>query len=440
MEKLPGINRIVFVSIDTLRADHLSVDGYPRETAPLMSKMAKSGAYFTQCYAASSHTNPSHATMLTGLVPFEHGSLRNGDPYHPQVASLPEYLKKDGFRTAAFTGVRFLKSIGDGFDTFGVLKKNVFWGFRHGSKVIDETIQWTNSLKADDKFFLFVHLYDVHEWQHKKSYFQPHIKKVLQDATVSTPQLMKNLMAERQIRPSFIKSKGLDFTSMINRYDGLIRYTDAQLERLDTHLKRILPNQNILWIITSDHGEALGQHDELGHGKHLYNAQLRVPLIVYLSGHDLQTGKIDNLVRHVDLMPTILELGQSSVSYDPETISGRSFASLLDGRNGNFRAETSFAERRPANAYRIKKFGWTKSRVYSIQDENYKYIYSSKGKDQFFHIAKDPGETNNLINKKIEQKMELKNQLLSLIDGKNVAKKSKKNGYIENLRSLGYVQ
>src|SRR6185436_12408394 len=161
-EERPNYEHLVLVTIDTLRADHVSCYGYPRETTPFLDSLAERGVRFTRAMSAVSHTAPSHATMLTGLVPAVHGVLHNGENLDPGALDLARLFASAGYETAAFLNVEFLRGIAG---SFGRTEAFAVTDGHDSADVVDAALAWMEKERKGERFFLWVHLYDPHEWR-----------------------------------------------------------------------------------------------------------------------------------------------------------------------------------------------------------------------------------------------------------------------------------
>ena len=259
----------MLVTIDTLRADHLGSYGYLRPTSPFIDSLALDGVLFENALSATSHTAPSHATMFTSLNPESHAVQVNGTALPEGIDTLAAALGRAGFESAAFTSVTFLKLIGSGFDHFDAARD-------HAGAVVDRAIDWLERPRSDAPVFLWIHLYDAHQYQisqgpHKA--FTPRIQDSMKDRPGVFDRYIKKTNALDRVKSGLRKR--------LLSYDSRIAYVDAEIERLfDSEAIQALDGET-LWVITADHGEGLGSHGYLGHGRHLYREQLRVPLILY---------------------------------------------------------------------------------------------------------------------------------------------------------------
>lgn len=339
-------SNVLIVTIDTLRADRLGVHGAGQAAVatPNIDALAREGAWATNATVHAPLTRPSHVSLFTGRYPDEHGIRDNVSP--PLAADVPvlaEGFKRDGFATAAFVAsvvVDRQSGLARGFDLYsdrfapGADRKP-------GDVVVSEAAAW---LKGRRKFFAWVHLYDPHA-----PYLPP-----------------GRYAAEYRDRP----------------YDGTVAWSDELMGRLVSALRDAGTLDSTLVIVTSDHGEALGEHGEDVHGYFVYEATLHVPLVI--RGPGVKPGtRIDGLARTVDLYSTIQEMTGRTV----EAVSGRSLAPAL--RTGGALAdEPSFAE----SLVPLLHYGWSDLR--SVRDGRWKYILAPK--EELYDLQNDPGELRNL--------------------------------------------
>jgi arylsulfatase A-like enzyme/Tfp pilus assembly protein PilF len=389
--------RVVLISIDTLRADHVGAYGATRAHTPTLDGLAARGVRFAHAFSPAPLTLPSHASLLTGLDPPQHGVRNNGGFRLPEeVATLAEVLRAGGFATAAFVGAFVLDrqfGLARGFDVYddrmAPRRAAGATGFaeRRADAVVDAALAWLAG--APERFFLFVHLYDPH-------------------ANYDPP-------------PGFR-------ASFPNRpYAGEIAFADAQLGRLLAALRERWPDERTLVVATSDHGESLGEHGEATHAYTLYDATQRVPLL--LAGPGLPAGAVVTpLVRLVDVAPTVLALtGQAAL---PET-AGRDLRALVSGR-----------EREPRTAYLETlapqlDFGW--SPLLAVRTHRHKYV--SAPRPELYDVQTDPGELRDVA----AAEPELAGELAALLEARAVGAGTRAQFVAprpedrRRLRSLGYV-
>jgi arylsulfatase A-like enzyme/predicted Zn-dependent protease len=353
-----GIRRpnLLLISIDTLRADRLGSYGYTAADTPVLDALASRGWRFTQATTVTPLTLPAHASLLTGTFPPSHGVRDNGGFYlHDREVTIAESLRNEGYRTGAFVGAFVLDSrwgLAQGFDRyfddFDLSRYDMSVGLdaaqRPAEEVVGHAMEW---LAADrtQPFLAWVHLYDPH-----------------------TPYA-----APPAIRHRF------PFT-MSGAYDAEVAATDRQIGRLLNSLGEHGRLDDTFVIVVADHGESLGEHDELTHGFFVYDATLHVPLII--AGPGLSRQVIASQVRIVDVMPTALEL--LSVA-NPKTVQGASLVPLTRGAPLELLAYSE-------NWYPRYHYGWAE--LTAVRDGRFKFIAAPRR--ELYDTSIDPGETRDL--------------------------------------------
>jgi len=189
------------------------------------------------------------------------------------------------------------------------------------------------------------------------------------------------------------------FREDLLEYDARVLGQDRQLERLLRLLReRRGVEERSLWVVTADHGEGLGAHGFAGHGKHIYNEQVRVPLLFWWSDGTGAGREVPGLVRHVDLMPTLAEVLGSSLEGLVPDLAGRSLAAWLGpvAPAGPVTGGYAWSRRRPADQRRIEAGGWEPGEVAAVQDLRFKYILHTEAADEFYDLQADPLEQHDL--------------------------------------------
>ncbi len=351
---------LVLVTLDTVRADHLGAYGAAAAVTPALDRLAREGIRFEQVSAQVPLTLPSHATILSGLLPPHHGLRNNGIGTFPDgPATLATLLAGAGYRTGAFVGAFVLDrrfGLGRGFEVYDdeILRDpgagTVLEAERPGREVMDRALAWLGQPATDTArpFFLWIHLYDAH-----------------------APYVPPSPWRERHPgRP----------------YDGEISAVDEQVGRLLQELQQRGLAERTVVAVAADHGEGLGDHGEQTHGLLLYETTLRVPLL--LRGPGLPAGTVIRTpVALVDLAPTLAGLlGRSLPPPAGRALDGRDLsAGLRDG--GEPAPADLYAETRyPAT------FGW--SPLASLRRRDLKYIAAPR--PELYDLAQDPGENNDL--------------------------------------------
>jgi arylsulfatase A-like enzyme len=263
---------VVFIVVDTLRADHVSLYGYPRATTPQLEAFAHDAVVYENAISPGTWTVPAHAAMFTGMWPSYAGAERVAadriltTPIDPRAATLAELLQARGFRTAAFvantTYVARVLGFHRGFDEFFDWKLGAADGVRNA------LVRWLEP--RSDRVFVFANILDPHEpYEPPKPYDTRFPGADSRYGAQMTSLLLSGVRATPEIQAHFV-----------SRYDGEVAFTDEQLGALFADLKRVGRYDGALVIVTSDHGELLGEHGLAGHGLAPYEQLVRVPLMV----------------------------------------------------------------------------------------------------------------------------------------------------------------
>ncbi len=475
---------VILISIDTLRADHLGVYGYNRNTSPNIDKFAQQSIIFENAYSQSPLTAPSHMTMFTSLYFSAHGinniveignEIAKTQRLSDSIVTLPQILKEKGYTTTAFTGGgEITGSLGfdRGFDIYreddlirrkaftdAVIKYNNIPEEYKEKLFIEEMLKWLEK-NQNDKFFLFVHTYTTHgpyispypdkfspnytgddRW---KDYFQGYYSIYSQYSSYTDEsKKIDNIMV--RFFTSVNKSNKREVDNLIALYDSSIFYMDENIKLLFDKIDELDLSDNTVIIFTSDHGEEFLEHGHFGHFK-LYKEHIHVPLIIHLPMVINKTIKEN--VGLIDLTPTILDI--LNIDYRPKNyeFQGVSLTPLL--KNNHLGLDIYSESHLP-----LKKL-----RYYSlITKDNWKYIFlnhtSSSLKSEsgeivkkLFNLLEDPKEKKNLVFTNIEsvipiekkiKKIQEENKKLNEKLNQELTYVETDNETIEKLKSLGYV-
>jgi len=430
----PRADNVVLVTIDTLRVDHLGCYGYPRPTSPFLDSIAERGLVFRRALSASSHTAPSHATLLTALYPEQHGVLVNGFTLPESLWSFASLARSRGAEPAGFVSVSFLEGLGGGFAVWDsqVPEGNLF---RTADLTVDSVADWLEGRESRRPFFLWVHFYDVHEHKAETAIPPGPLERMRRHTDAGADDFLSFLREQRGYT-------GARVTRNFDRYDAQIAFVDSQLRRLYELVGGHAGKAETLWIVTADHGEGMGDHEYGGHGRHLYEEQLHVPLVVHSSSDLIETGSVTSLVRHVDVLPTLAELVAAAPPQGEGGIEGHSLVPWLDGSGGT-EPRLAFAQRRPPDERRLNR-GWLPGRVIAVRGERYKYISRTHGPDEFYDLLLDPHEAVNLAGRESEHERRLREWLIRKHDDLREDRRVEEEQaipeeMIESLRALGYL-
>jgi len=391
---------LVFVTIDTLRADHVGAYGYAPAETPSLDRLAQRGVLLEDAVVQVPQTRPSHVSIFTGRHPYEHGVRDNySAPLDARTPTLASLLRGRGYDTAAFIGaypVSRSSGLAHGFATFddpfeateGVSVRDVRTE-RRGSEVVDRALAWLVRPRTSP-FFLWVHLFDPH-------------------APYEPPAPYGQRFARQP-------------------YDGEVAYADAQLGRLLDALERAGRTADTLVVVTSDHGEGLGDHGEDEHLLFLYDSTLRVPLVLSWPGRLPAAARLRGQFRSVDLLPTLLDL----LGLPAAPTSGESRGEAL--RRGSRIADNeSYAE----SLYGQLHFGYAPLRA--LRGEGWKLIDAPR--PELYRISDDPGEQKNLAETRAQVASAMRDRLAGhdLKRDAAVSTAPVDPAAAERLAALGYV-
>jgi len=281
---------VLFVTIDTLRTDHVSSYGYERPTTLHLDRLIERGVKFTRARTIEPLTSPALCSMLTARYPHEHGSTRNGLRMRSGLPSLPKALQAHGYRTAAFVGNWTLRDklsgLAEHFETYEeVLTRRRWFGLVRGEATAEDltesTIDWISDhvrSRRTRPFFAWVH------------YVEPH----------APYRLHRDQMERIGLSPA-------KDAPPIDRYDTEIAFVDQSIGELLHVLHDLGIEKNTIVVFASDHGESLGEHKYWGHGRYLYEPTLRIPMSITWPGR-ITPREIDAPSLITDLAPTVLAL------------------------------------------------------------------------------------------------------------------------------------
>ena len=398
---------LVLISLDTLRADHLSAYGYTKIRTPHIDSFAQGGLLFTQAEAQVPLTLPSHMSLFTSTYPFENGVEENGERVPAGAVTLASVLRSLGYKTAAFIGSDFLDQrygLDQGFDEydspFGIASDRAGTRpapttlRRDGALVVRAARQWLDAHRGQ-RVFAFVHLFDLH-----------------------VPYTLPAEVARKQ---------------GISRYDAQLEYVDQLMGRFQQDLKQGGWWGNSLVVVFGDHGEGLGDHRETDHGYYVYESTLRVPLIFHWPGkYETRNAKFENRnsaedrnlkietgnservsgfefqisssvpVGLIDVAPTILSYLHIGL---PPSFEGVSQLGALGESETHPRPVYS------ESLYAYDAFRWSPLRALRVG--KYKYIQAPKA--ELYDLDADLGERLNLLPKNGAMAAELQNEMAQLL-------------------------
>jgi arylsulfatase A-like enzyme len=457
---------VILVTMDTVRADHLSVYGYERDTTPNLRKLAEDATLYTRAIAPSDVTLSTHGSMFTGLYPTWHGAhtvepgsqLANAMafPLSDKHVTLAERLQARGYSTAQvvanywFLGPSW--QLHQGFDYYSILAPScclpspyLLWQHAQGDFIaltrnarkfslarhVNQEIfglldRWKD---RGQPFFLFADYMDAH-WP----YVPPEPFDTKYPGKDPTFRQTRFKALERAVTQGKREPTEAEQSHLVSQYDGALAYLDSQIGELIAKLKNLDLYDNTLIMLTSDHGEALGERSVFLHnGVPLYQNVLHVPLIIKYPKARAR-GVVDDFVSTIDVMPTVLDVvGAES----PKDIQGKS---LLQR---SAVARPLYAESYPRMDIIMRENPDRQRVERAVFDGNLKYITSTVGKHELYDLLQDPAERTNLYraDDPTSQRLRalLEDWLKQAKTGKNVPVTVDREA-VEKLRSLGYIR
>jgi len=398
---------ILLITIDCLRADHLSCLGYHRQTSPFIDSLAEKGMLFTQAIINGVGTFSSFPALMTSTYPFMHGGYEKG--------FLSPYFGYDrGFNHFDCMGIRrgetFVQKLARRVYKIVSVSKSVSefaWKMHHylflwkspkmgGASINQRVFSWLEKNHADN-FFLWIHYMDVHGSHYappeyfRKIGLQPPSQKELISLNRKLGRSASKLYREGKISEREIEL-------LKATYDAEIRYVDDCIKEMLNKSVSLRIDKNTAIIITADHGEGFFEHGDYHSAENFYDEMLRVPLIIY--SPDIVSKRIDKQVESIDIVPTILNLiGEKG----EDAFIGKSL--LSDNAGGKYViSEAAHDYTKSSGTQKIVKVDFNLRKT-SIRFENgnskWKYINSTKeNKEELYDLTCDPFEKNNLIDRK----------------------------------------
>lgn len=431
---------MLWIVVDTLRADHLEWYGYGRETSPEWAPLVRGGTLFELAITPQPETSPAIASLLTGRYPPAHGVRALYQLLHDDNTTAAEIFSQAGYETAAF--VSSFVMIGDftnfrqGFgvyDDFVAERELSRYNFeRRAGDTLELVRRWLAERDGERPFFLFVHLIDPHGPYDPPGSWATRFRS---DETFPVP----GKIAKYQRLPGVE-----DFATYRDRYDGEIAYLSSELGRFLGSPDAAGALDDALIVLTADHGESLGERDRyFRHGDNVFQENLHVPLVIRppTGGHFQRGGRRPESVSLVDILPTSLALARIP---PPSGLDGVSLVPLLEGRD--LAARSVYAWSRPAGPVGFAALdGHRKSMLRRDVEPEERWI---------FDLASDPDELHPLpatLERLAERWVEWRDRGTPFVVESNLMEQTLRADFVrerlrerdradlERLRALGYI-
>jgi arylsulfatase A-like enzyme len=457
---------VLIYMIDTLRADHTSLYGYKRDTTPFLKKLAATGIVFDDCQAQATWTKPSVASLLTSIYSYTHGILNDSDTIPKGAPTLAEQLRSAGYVTANITASPWagkITGLQRGFDyvmEFPVVQRRRTDASDRGtdSAALNKVIFSWLERHRDEPFFLYAHATDPHAPYRPPAGFEEKFANPAETSEFNRDYA--GLREKGQYGGGTVVSRegcrrnGIDpdqfIKRAIDRYDGEILHSDANLELLAARLKQLGILDNTLIIVVSDHGEEFWDHGWTAHGHSLYQELTHSVLLMWNPRLLPGSRRVTEPVQLVDVMPTVLELLNLK---SPDMAQGQSLVPLAGGRP--FHRRTPVVSSRLANPAARPNGFVPENRIntFALIEPNWKLIYREKGKDvglnrvELYDRRADRSETHNVAGAHPEDVERMMAELGKWVDAQKQIRGLLGKGSrstldqqtLDQLRSLGYI-
>jgi arylsulfatase A-like enzyme len=403
----PHPRNLLLVTVDTLRADHLSSYGNDRRTSPSIDRLAGSGVRFHNAFVQRSGTWPSLTSIFTSRYPRSHGVRSNGDMLAASVRTFTQQLRKNGFHTAAMI-TNMLRGRHPGFDEL-IIFGEVDQG-RRDEAATARTIQWLRE-HGDEKFFVWLHLMGPHDPYEPAPEYRERYDTGYRGPLDGSHDPLHAIHTER------LQLTAGELGHVVSLYDAEIAEVDARIGRVLAALDELGLTDDTLVAFTSDHGEELyGRYSYFFHSWSIYDSVLKVPLILSAPRQLPRDTTVDTVVESIDLAPTVLEVLGIPV---PSSYEGRSLVPLIAGdEETSANPGAAFAELGPY--------------IQSIRTDRWHYVYnprelSSPGsrhndagrrgvfdiaREELYDVREDPAQLHNVADRHPEVVAELRDRLL----------------------------
>ncbi|MCH8004066.1 MAG: sulfatase [Nanoarchaeota archaeon] len=429
-KELKEFPNIIFIVMDTLRADHVSYYGYHLNTTPNIDNIAKDSVVFDNAISSSPWSLPSHASFFTGKYTSSHGTTRANPYLNEDEITLAEVLKEKGYNTVGFVGGSYIKKtygIGQGFNTYidridffeyiltfndlnimNIISNNFPNAYKifgsDGEKTSEELnkdiFKWLDKNKAQP-FFMFINYFDAHDpYNLGKEFRDKFTNKTGKDLSSDGSYLY---MFDRSDE---VPQEEIDY--MIELYDTEIFFLDYNFGKFIDKLDQLGIKDNTIIIITSDHGEEFYEHGSFVHGRTLYEEVIHVPLIFYYP-KEFQSKRIDKRVEIIGIFPTILDILDIEIPEDVDATSLLPLINNVPGYDKEFAKSELFGRKRHKG---ISDLFDIDLRQESISNNDWKLIEIKPENEilnsSLFNLRTDPEEKNNLYDKFIDKRNEMK--------------------------------
>ncbi len=422
---------LIYIILDAASAAHFSCYGYSKETTPITDNFAKKSTLFFNAYSVAVFTRTSTASLFTSLYPGSHKVFNITTVLPEEAETLAEIFQKNGYKTGMFsttTNISKESGLAQGFQDYFYFPYDV-----PPSKIIKKGIKWLKN-NRNNRFFLYMHLRQPHypldaPMSFRIKFTPSEQKKLLYRGNLIHEIYVGKIFASEQLK-EYVKSQ----------YDANLNYIDFSLDELFSYIFKEEINKNTVVIISSDHGESLGEHDWMGksyfgHGSELHKKSIWIPLIIYYP-EQTSTKIVKSIIENIDVAPTVIEL--LGLRTNLKAMQGQSFAHCLFSNDcytksiafsqiGNYKAVSAINEKFHIIFYPSTKY-W---KFYNLEEnpaEEESFDFHNSFLDEYYKYQ---------ILQYIRENMVLGRVLTKNWSQKEIVLSPKE---IEQLKALGYIR
>jgi arylsulfatase A-like enzyme len=469
-----GRPNVLMIVMDTTRADHLSCYGHPAATTPNIDRLAQEGVLFEQATSTAPWTLPSHGTLFTGLYPSQHGARWSRHQLDGQLTTLAEVLQQEGYQTAGFSNNGWISralNFDQGFDEFFDFQASWRGGWVAGRMALVQLLDRVPGMKAKKRlrdagatrtnhaiaqwfardhdaarpFFIFINYLEPHfEYRPPERFRQRFISPEQEQQ-----RRKLDIEAMRQLAPP-VRFEPPMRELLTNLYDGELAYLDSRIGELMDGLRARGLLDNTLVIVTSDHGESIGDHDIFEHQFCIYETLVHVPLVMRYPATLPAGQRVDARASLIDIVPTVLTAAGVPVSAMGIDLPGQDLVGLATSPQERknpivveYEAPLPMLERFHQRRQDVDEHYFTRH-FKGLYQGPYKFIESSDGGRELYDLRADPKEATNLAESVPEVAGRMEQDLEQYVESLPMPQRDQVRSMSEDvrqeLRSLGYVQ
>lgn len=452
----PSVNNpnIMLIVWDTTRRDRLSLYGYERDTTPNLRKFEKDSVVYDNAYVPSNWTVPSHASLFTGVYPAWHGALSHQSmSTTPRLKTMMEALVDVGYQTVNFTSNQVISNAraARGFMEETIIPHEYSLMMSSGTPIsYPSAAKWISSKRDKSRpFFMYLNSLEPHDRYDNLD--EPWLRKYL-DEDLDIKAFRRSCFERKVIEKTSTRTRNERFAVPYTKHDLKVfnAFYDANIAFLDTWLNSLLSNlnkvekevmDNTMVIITSDHGEMLGEHGLVTHHGGMYEELCRVPLVIKYPKGVMAPHRASQRISWLDIPYTIAELAGLNWP-DDRPQHGKSLLSYLPEKRTLY-----MEDGRPNDKSRFKPKGMDDKNYHymrTILKDDLKYTWKDNGIHNLFDLSRDPKENDNLLETQPEIVAQLHGQMVDFFDNTPFGPDQKSSSPIsgddiEALKALGYI-